>query len=205
MLVINRTHHPVAMPSTPKAPLSNHQAVRISKQSSSNDRLCQTIYDDGRTRCIVESRRRFKMGRSIDAEHIGQSYLRSTQEIKVIASPERVYPSDLLRPSSKAPASRSEGLASSRDGYSRPSSNKAKTVVIIPTSSKSTEPGFGNIGSTSQKWLELTPPPTPRLGRLPSPELSDLDEAPFCECDKIALRSYCNSCKKEFDPLLSCI
>jgi hypothetical protein len=199
ILMVKSAHHPVAMSSSPKAPSSTRQAARLSNQSSSDDQLHQTVYDDGRNRCIVESRRRSKTARNVDTDHLGRSRVWSKPASKVMASPERVQPGGSLNPSSTVSSSKSDGLAPSRDGYSKPSFSKPRTVVIVAQTPNSTNPKFYDKISTSQNWLEPTPPPTPRLGRLPSPELSDLEETPFCECDEITRRRYCNSCKKEVD------
>ncbi|ORY11616.1 hypothetical protein BCR34DRAFT_317995 [Clohesyomyces aquaticus] len=48
--------------------------------------------------------------------------------------------------------------------------------------------------------LVLTPPPTPKIGRLPTPELPDLDERPFCDCCVEAhVAKYCASCRCKLD------
>ena len=40
-----------------------------------------------------------------------------------------------------------------------------------------------------------TPPSTPKIGRLATPELEDLDEVPFCDCCvDVHLIKYCASC-----------
>jgi hypothetical protein len=190
------------MSSSPMAPSSVHQAARISKQSSSSSKLHQTVYDDGRSRCIVEFRRRSKMVRDIDANHIGQSAQWPKPERNVMESPKCRYSSGSQNPSPAASSTRREGLAAPRDGYAKLSSRKTRTVVIVPVSSKMNGPNFERSFGGSKQWIEPTPPPTPRLRRLPSPELSDLDEAPFCECDEAALKRYCNACKKDIDPLM---
>ncbi|KAF2497829.1 hypothetical protein BU16DRAFT_326352 [Lophium mytilinum] len=40
-----------------------------------------------------------------------------------------------------------------------------------------------------------SPPPTPKMGRLPTPDIPDLDEKPFCNCCEESSRfKYCTSC-----------
>jgi hypothetical protein len=71
----------------------------------------------------------------------------------------------------------------------------AKPVVVHATApnkirkSKSTD-------NPAPKVHELpTPPPTPRMGRLETPELSDLEDNPFCDCcQDVRLVKYCASC-----------
>jgi hypothetical protein len=192
------------MSSSPKAASSSsiQQAAKVSKQSSSNDRPYQTVYTDGRRCCIVESRRRSRTVRRIGPRDNQDSRHNSLLDHGGPASLEHISANGSLdRPSSMvSSSSSSKGLASSRDTYARPLPNTPKAVIIIPTSSKSCAVKVGQ--ATSKRWVEPTPPPTPRLGRLPSPELPDLDEAPFCECDKAALMTYCMTCRKEVDPLV---
>lgn len=52
-----------------------------------------------------------------------------------------------------------------------------------------------------QDWVEVsTPPPTPSIRRLSTPELSDTEDRPFCDCStqKHVVR-YCSSCRREAD------
>jgi hypothetical protein len=45
-----------------------------------------------------------------------------------------------------------------------------------------------------------TPPATPRLARLPTPDFDDLDEAPFCDCGvESHVVERCTECGKEVD------
>jgi hypothetical protein len=203
MVVTKRARPALTMPSSPKASSSTHQAARVSKQSSSNGGLRQTVYDDGRSRCIVESRRRSQMVRDIEVNHIEHSSIWSIPDRAMMKTPNRPYLGRMQSPCSVASSTRSlrEGLASPRDRDAKPLSNKTKAVVIIPVSFGTKELSVTKRNGTSQHWVEPTPPPTPRLRRLPTPELSDLGDAPFCECDEVALRRYCNSCRKDMDPL----
>jgi hypothetical protein len=203
MVVAKRAHPALTMPSSPKASSSTHQAARVSKHSSSNDRLRQTVYDDGRSRCIVEHRRRSEMVRDIEANHIEHSSVWSIPDINMKKTPNLQYLGRSQSPSFAASSTRSprEALTSSRDKDAKPLSNKTKAVVIVPVSLETNELSVTKRNGTSQHWGEPTPPPTPRLTRLPTPELSDLGDAPFCECDEVALRRYCNSCRKDIDPL----
>jgi hypothetical protein len=45
-----------------------------------------------------------------------------------------------------------------------------------------------------------TPPPTPRMGRLETPDLSDLEDTPFCDCcEDLKPVKSCPSCGIELD------
>jgi hypothetical protein len=203
MPVVKRAHPPVAMPSSPKATSSTRQAARVSKHSSSSDRLRQTVYDDGRSRCIVESRRRSQMVRDIEPNHIEHSSVWSIPYSDMMETPSRPHLGRSQSPCSASSSMRSPrgGLAPSRDEDAKPLSSKTKPVVIVPASFGTIELSDAKRNGTSQHWIEPTPPPTPRLRRLSTPELSDLGDVPFCECDEVVLRRYCTSCRKDVDPL----
>lgn len=159
-----------------------------------NPRQYQTVYDNGSDRCIVERRRRSRRVTEtvVEARRGGprsQTPASSTETLPELLTPLRTrsYPSS--RSSSK-----STSLARSRGA----SVAKAmtKTTVIITTHQMTQQRPKQDAAAPSRIQSEPTPPPTPRLERLPTPELSDLDEAPFCDCDKTALMTYCTSCKK---------
>lgn len=41
----------------------------------------------------------------------------------------------------------------------------------------------------------LSPPPTPRIGRLPTPDIELLDDTPYCDCcAKGGIRKFCTNC-----------
>lgn len=45
-----------------------------------------------------------------------------------------------------------------------------------------------------------TPPATPKMERLPTPELEDLDERPFCDCcTGVQVMKYCAACGYELE------
>lgn len=58
-------------------------------------------------------------------------------------------------------------------------------------------------GPHRQYWTEVsTPPSTPRPRRLSTPELSDIEDRPFCYCDSQKnVVMYCTSCRRQVDPL----
>ncbi|EAT85132.1 hypothetical protein SNOG_07666 [Parastagonospora nodorum SN15] len=166
------------MSSTTNAPEPDRQATMIPKQPRFEDRISQTVYDDGHGRYIVASRQRPQIVRRTDAADNRHSRY----------------------PASRKP-SNSEGLAPSREVCVEQQSPKyPRKVVVIPALSKPVNPALRVERSTLQRWAEPTPPPTPRSGRLPSPELSDLEEAPFCECDEAIMPKCCASCKNAMHP-----
>ena len=75
----------------------------------------------------------------------------------------------------------------------RGSSRKMNTGIIHPDTSYQSQPTV-----QSKDYGILTPPPTPRLRRLPTPELPDLLDTPFCSCCPEPLqRRHCSSCTCE--------
>ncbi|KAF2116479.1 hypothetical protein BDV96DRAFT_598386 [Lophiotrema nucula] len=70
---------------------------------------------------------------------------------------------------------------------------KAQAVIIHAPSPTRTQKSEALL--LIQKTSMPTPPPTPKLGRLSTPELSDLDDAPFCDCCvQEPIVKYCASC-----------
>lgn len=172
----------------------------IPKQPRLKERVSQTVYDDGRGRYIVASRQRPQTVRRTNAVDNEHSQPRPIRRNDMIEAEERLSSRESPRYPASCTPSKSEGLALSREVCVEQQSPKyPKKVVIIPASSKPVNPKPRLERSTLQRWAEPTPPPTPRMGRLPSPELSDL-EAPFCECDEAIMPRYCASCKKALHP-----
>jgi hypothetical protein len=185
------------MSSSPKVSSSTYQATIFSKTGNSKDRHCQTIYDNGRRRCIVETRRRSSVARGAGSDFIGYFHAMPSMDSRMMKFPERSSPDvQSSYPSSETPTSKSEGLALSREKGLKPYHKSPRRVVIVPVALRPCTSELEGQGSTFSKWVEPTPPPTPRLGRLPTPEFSDLDEAPFCECDQAVMMRCCASCKK---------
>ncbi|KAH7398816.1 hypothetical protein DE146DRAFT_505209 [Phaeosphaeria sp. MPI-PUGE-AT-0046c] len=164
-------------------------------------RYHQMIYNHGHQRFIVEARRSNRRPRGISANGSGPSHRcivldgNNTMSLKHLSSNN---PSGFPSTKTSTPAG-GLALASSRD-------ERNKVSKVSPTEASaifegSTAQYLAVVGSErrsrSQKWEEPTPPPTPRLDRLPSPELPDLAEAPFCDCDEATIVSYCTSCKKQ--------
>jgi hypothetical protein len=197
MLAVELACRPATMPSSLMTSSLNDQATISSKLWNSKDRHCQTVYDDGHSRCIVEARQRPGMARGTNSKDIGYLHARSSMDGRMMKSPEQSSP-DVQSgyPSLEAPSSKREGLALSREKGPKPYHKRSRKVIIVPAASRSYTPKSEQQASASQKWVEPTPPPTPRLGRLPTPELSNLDEAPFCECDQTVVVRFCELCKR---------
>jgi len=80
---------------------------------------------------------------------------------------------------------------------SGPRPKRRPVILHAPTPVKG--PSKAKVIREKAKITELpSSPPTPLLGRLPTPELSDLDEIPFCDCcidEQVVKR--CASCGSE--------
>jgi hypothetical protein len=99
-------------------------------------------------------------------------------------------------PRTSAAKSRSEPHVTS----AKHSSKVKSQPVMVHGPAKSIEALCDNTKASYQTSAEPTPPPTPRLARLSTPDFSDLDEAPFCDCGIEAhVVKRCTACSKELD------
>jgi hypothetical protein len=182
---------PVAMPSSQPTPPSVREGSTRQMQSALIPAHGQTVYDDGSGHRIVDSRHRSRMGHVHDV---------TTQADHVSAPTEDAVPS--WNPSAMAIRNRSASGVSSKSPnpeqhvIRRTERSKAKVVIIVGTPRPATTKSYDNV-TFSQKHEEFTPPPTPRLRRLLTPDLSDLDEAPFCDCGfEASVVKYCTRCEE---------
>lgn len=188
------------MLSSPRLMSSCQQAAKVSKGSTANDRhFHQTIYVDGHQRYIVESHRAIGSPRGVDAKAPRRSHCLVIHSEGGVSSKRSASQSSLSSSSSKtsSPAERA-ALASSRDMRDMISHELSQAGTIV-AGSLTYHPVAVEVDRRvkARPREEPTPPPTPLLRRLPSPELSDLDEAPFCECDEAKVVPYCTLCRKE--------
>ena len=73
---------------------------------------------------------------------------------------------------------------------------RAKTPVVMhKAETASHRPHLETYNESRKTTMMLTPPPTPKIERLPTPELPDLHDSVFCECcaTNPAVR-YCACC-----------
>jgi hypothetical protein len=181
----------VIMPASPKVQSSTAQQATISPERlSSSKKHHQTVYDDGRRQYIVERRRRADTVLEADAVDFRHRVSSKVSQRDAMTSSEHLLSSfSRSYPSTKDSAI--SGSLASRDGLSK-KSNTSRAVVITTAVSNILEKNLA-----SETWANPTPPPTPRMKRLPTPELSDLDETPFCPCDDPTTQAYCRSCRKQ--------
>ncbi|KAF1966219.1 hypothetical protein BU23DRAFT_574176 [Bimuria novae-zelandiae CBS 107.79] len=145
-----------------------------------------------------------------DAVRITESRRRSP----VISSTKSVQSARTLAPSSMdeqpKSSSRSHGILTqpSRprsssttqqhhdDHVTSRSTLKPKAQVVIVQRSVAVSVDFKKRGTPPHFSIDVaTPPPTPRMGRLSTPELDDPDERPFCDCcTGIQGPKYCAGC-----------
>lgn len=197
-LVHGGCHTSCTMSSSPIPLSSCQQAANAPKDSTCNDkRYYQTIYVDGHQSYVVESRRSNRRPGRISARGSGSSHRCLILDGSDAVPLQRLASnSSSGSPSTKTPSPADRAaLAPSRDGTDQVPPTKASTIIARSAAQYLTTVEV-ETRLRGQKWEEPTPPPTPRLDRLPSPELPDLDEAPFCECDQGTVLCYCTSCKK---------
>lgn len=155
----------------------------------------RTDYCDGSSIRIVESRRR---PRKVESTSPVPSLHTSSARTSSSSFPsQRVKTSQPSSCSSSLVGRKSSGPKGHVIPYSSQPS-RAKTVVVH--SSFLAKPARSCTTSQKHGADPLTPPPTPRMGRLPTPELDDLDQRPFCDCC-IGMGSvkYCASCGQSLD------
>lgn len=82
----------------------------------------------------------------------------------------------------------------------KPSSKIRPKPAIVQRATEPNRTLPGGEKTPSYYVGEPTPPPTPRVSRLPTPELSELKEVPFCDCGiKSHVVRRCRTCSKEAD------
>jgi hypothetical protein len=67
-------------------------------------------------------------------------------------------------------------------GLGKPIRRLKQRPVVIHTPVPNRVSSAADLAKDSRKSDNQAPPPTPRIQRLPTPELSDLEESPFCDC-----------------------
>jgi hypothetical protein len=149
----------------------------------------QTDYYDGKGVQVVESRRRAPVTLSN----------KSAKKVHGLGppSPRKQAPSSSRsrKDSSQSSQLRSTSTASQPERISHVtprSPPKYRGQVVIVQGPLSVAVDFGK----EDVEIDLTtPPPTPKIGRLPTPELDDLDESPFCDCcTGLQVIKYCAAC-----------
>lgn len=171
-----------------------------SSPSSSNPLAYRrTDYRHGNVVRITESRRRSPMVSSYGLD----------QTIHPLRSLSREIPVDLSSPSLKASSQvlRAHSTRSSQQhqhqyGTLTPkSSSKPKAQAVIVQGPISVSVDFHKRDAVPRFSVDIcTPPPTPRMSRLATPELDDLEERSFCDCcTGRRTAKYCAGCGYELD------
>jgi hypothetical protein len=186
------------MPSSPSIHSTKQATAHPVRQQEVND-YRQTLYHDGAGVQIAESRRHSGIVRNIGWP--AQSYLDFVLYPTNDSSPSpRSHPPEA---SQQRPALHS-AAADARFGpqvtSAKHSSKSRSGPVIVHGAAKSIEALPDKTRVSYQTSAGPTPPPTPRLARLATPDLSDLDEAPFCDCSAEAhVVKRCTACSSELD------
>jgi hypothetical protein len=172
----------VTMSSSPTESPSARQTPTRPMQRSFLQAHGQVVYDDGSGRRIVESRRRSRevsgIRTSVKTARIG--YSKPTTSNVMLSPSDPWAIEEQKHPASRAPSK--TGLASHVTSAKKLKSlSKPKVVVIIDPFMRTASEAC-QTESSLQRHIELTPPPTPRLSRLETPDLSDLEDTPFCGC-----------------------
>ena len=171
-----------------------------SSPSSSNPMAYRRMdYRHGNVVRITESRRRSPMVSSSSLD----------QTTPPLRSPSKEMPVDVSSQSLKA-SSHVHGTHSTRSsqrhqhqhGILTPkSSSKPKAQVVIVQGPISVSVDFHKRDAAPRFSVDIcTPPPTPRMSRLATPELDDLEERSFCDCcTGRRTAKYCAGCGYELD------
>ncbi|KAF1835779.1 hypothetical protein BDW02DRAFT_495117 [Decorospora gaudefroyi] len=159
----------------------------------------QTMYHDGAGLRIAESRRRSGMVRKVEPS--AQAYVdfvlypANDAETSLRSHPDEV---EQHHPASRAATG--ESRSRSHVTFAKRSSKIRAKPVIVHGIAKSTETLSDKTKASLQTSADPTPPPTPRPARLSTPDLSELDEAPFCDCGfEPHVVKRCATCGKTVD------
>ncbi|KAI2484714.1 hypothetical protein Ptr902_03654 [Pyrenophora tritici-repentis] len=186
------------MPSSPSIS-SVHQAAASQLDKKAVHGYRQTMYRDEAGCQIAESRRHSDMARK--ARSSTQAYvdfvLYPSDDLPV--SP-RSYSGETLH-QHPAPRRRTADPIPGLHMTSAKHLSKARPKpVIVQQTTQSSRTLSDKTKASLQTASGSRPPPTPRSARLPTPELSDLDEPLFCDCGVAGhIFKCCTSCGKEID------
>ncbi|KAH7075594.1 hypothetical protein BKA63DRAFT_301639 [Paraphoma chrysanthemicola] len=182
-------------PHTASSP-SKRQATQPAQHSSSAAFHHQTVYNGDRGHYIVD--RRSMVARAANrskSAHMSQPAPPSRHTIpapshrSIIASMDYHYSNGSPR---KSPCLAPHVTIAKRS---------SKPEVVLHTAVAMTSDKLFDDGKVYKSYEELTPPPTPRLGRLPTPDIPDLEDRLFCECDSRAnIVTYCTTCRRRAGP-----
>jgi hypothetical protein len=161
----------------------------------------QTTYHNGNRVQIEEHRRRSWPVRRVEAPPPVEAY---TDFVLFPMKSVRSYPqsnSEQVSQSHPALRGRAAEPSSAHVTSAKHASKIRSRPVVLQGSATSTQKLRAESKAPSKSSAGLIPPPTPRPGRLPTPDLSDLDEAAFCDCgEKSHAVKYCTGCGMEIDP-----
>ncbi|PVI03230.1 hypothetical protein DM02DRAFT_265998 [Periconia macrospinosa] len=179
------------------SPTSNMQSTMGNAPTKDPSLYRRADYCDGKSVRIVESRRRPK----VDERTTPRSSFRtpSTSLLSAPSLSERTNTSRKVSSSLSSSGRKSKG-GPSHDGHVIPYSPKSHArAVVIQAPRPEKLPKSSSITQTHNGFM--TPPPTPRMERLSTPDLEDLDLRPFCDCcTGMNHVKYCASCGQSLEP-----
>jgi hypothetical protein len=163
------------MPSSSSTPQTFAHTIHTHTRPSA--RYHQVDYYDGRNViCVADSRRR---------QHV-------TRTAAPLLSPTRRLPSltgrKELVPDANAPFHSGSTDAALEEPATRanpratPRYGKTMAKVVIVQATSLTKEVKGEVRKEVEMNVILTPPRTPEIGRLPTPDLDDVGGKPFCNC-----------------------
>jgi hypothetical protein len=185
------------MPSTPSTqPALQASDFLLKKQDTHEYR--QTTYYDGSSVQIAESRRHRWADWKVDSTVQGYTdfvlYPEGDEDPYPQSSFEQVSSQSHPAPRRKVAEPSSELHVTS----AKHSSKVRSKSVMLHAEAKSSQTLPSKTKTAMNSSAGPTPPPTPRLNRLSTPEFDDMDEAPFCGCDvEVHVVKRCTKCRKE--------
>lgn len=178
-------------PSSYEIPLPTTDFSSIGKHSTYR----QMEYHNGNAVRTIESRRPLRIS-STESVQVAHNLAAKSREGHVKSPSRSQKTSQLSQAISTSSTQRQLHVHMHQNDHVIPKSPKSKAQVVILQGSVSVSVDFKGRGRTPHFNIDLsTPPPTPKLGRLATPELDDVDDRPFCDCcsDRQAM-NYCAGC-----------
>ncbi|KAF1949196.1 hypothetical protein CC80DRAFT_278443 [Byssothecium circinans] len=152
----------------------------------------QVDYYDGKSVRTIECRRGPPQQRTVSSDTLTiVSTTPRMRQTNYALTPSTTRSSDVRPDASVRPSPRPVHVTSAY----RTRAFRPQTKAIIIQTTTPVDPAKASIISKMGSGYVSTPPPTPKIRRLPTPDLDELDERPFCNCciDAHAVK-YCASC-----------